>query len=251
MRPSSRTHEPQPLRDPETQLMLRVGADEPGAFEELVGRYRQRLLSFLNCLLDNNNDAEDLTQEVFLRVFRERKRYWAGGKFSTWLFTIAHNLARNVLRGRRRRVVVSLVGDWVQAVGGQPFQRMQQQELMMVVRRAINGLKALQRQVVLLYHFEGLCHADIARVIHRTPQAVKSLLARARSNLRKALRRHIGIGIGDLRPVAWASPTPGASAPCQILVPFDIGNRKRPNSQQINKLNQSGRPALPKSFAHP
>lgn len=203
MRASSQTNEPQPLGDPDTQLMLRVRADEPGAFEQLVGRYRQRLLRFLNGLLDDNSDAEDLTQEVFLRVFQERKRYWAGAKFSTWLFTIAHNLARNVLRRRRHRVV-PLHGDRVQAMGGEPFQGMQQQELMTAVHRAIDGLKERQRQVVLLNNFEGLCHADIARIIGRTPQAVKSLLNRARANLREALRDYIGIGIGSMRPAAEA-----------------------------------------------
>lgn len=179
--------------------MLRVGEDEPGAFERLVGRYRHRLLGFLNRQLGSNEDAEDMAQEVFLRVFRERKRYWAGSKFSSWLFTIARNLARNALRARRHQSVAPL-RDWMQAADGQPSRQVQQQELATVVRRAIAGLDERQRQAVLLNSVEGLAHTDIARILGRTPEAVKSLLYRARANLRKALRHYAGMGLDGTNP---------------------------------------------------
>ena len=90
------------LRDPDVRLMHRVRDDEPGAFQELVELYQQRLLSVLTHLVGRSEEAEDLAQEVFLRVYRARKKYHARSKFSTWLFTIANNLALNALRSRQR-----------------------------------------------------------------------------------------------------------------------------------------------------
>src|SRR5204863_2315295 len=96
------------LRDPDIRLMLRVRDDEPGAFEELVGRYQHRLVGVMNHLVGNAEEAEDLAQEVFLRVYRARQKYRPRSKFSTWLFTIANNLALNCLRSRQRKPAVPL-----------------------------------------------------------------------------------------------------------------------------------------------
>src|SRR5215831_8395286 len=96
------------LRDPDIRLMLRVRDDDPSAFAEMVELYNQRLITVLHHLLGSADEAEDLAQEVFLRVYRVRKKYRARAKFSTWLFTIANNLALNALRRRHRRPVVPL-----------------------------------------------------------------------------------------------------------------------------------------------
>src|SRR5260370_26580478 len=88
--------------------MIGVRDDQPGAFEELVERYQHRLLAVLHHLVGNAEEAEDLAQEVFFRVYRARKKYRARCKFSTWLFTIANNLALNTLRSRQRKPVVPL-----------------------------------------------------------------------------------------------------------------------------------------------
>src|SRR4029077_8838699 len=91
------------LRDPDIRLMLRVRNDEPGAFEELVENYQRRLVAVMHHLIGSADEAEDLAQEVFLRVYRSRKKYRPRSKFSTWLFTIANNLALNSLRSRQRK----------------------------------------------------------------------------------------------------------------------------------------------------
>jgi RNA polymerase sigma-70 factor (ECF subfamily) len=91
------------LRDPDVALMIRVRDDDPVAFEELVRRYQDRLLTVMYHLVGNREEAEDLAQEVFLRVYRHRKEYHPQAKFSTWLFTIAHHLAQNVYRRRQRK----------------------------------------------------------------------------------------------------------------------------------------------------
>src|SRR3954447_6020275 len=96
------------LRDPDIRVMLRVRDDVPGAFEELVEKYQHRLVAVLHHILGDAADAEDLAQEAFLRIYRARKKYRARAKFSTWLFTIANNLALNALRTRQRKPAVRL-----------------------------------------------------------------------------------------------------------------------------------------------
>ena len=107
------------LRDPDVRLMLRVRADEPGAFAELVGQFQHRLVAVMHHLIGDATEAEDLAQEAFLRVYRLRKKYRPRSKFSTWLFTIANNLARNSLRSRQRKPVTPLVvSDRTVGAGG-------------------------------------------------------------------------------------------------------------------------------------
>jgi RNA polymerase sigma-70 factor (ECF subfamily) len=191
------------LRDPDTRLMIAVRDDQPGAFEELVERYQNRLVGVLHHLVGNAEEAEDLAQEVFLRVYRARKKYRARCKFSTWLFTIANNLALNALRSRQRKPVVPLntrdsgplgprpAEQLVVDSGHQPVQRIQQQELESVIRRALEGLNERQRMAVLLNKFEDMSYASVAEVMGMSTKAVKSLLCRARTNLRTALQDYI------------------------------------------------------------
>jgi len=191
------------LRDPDTRLMLSVRDDQPGAFEELVEHYQNRLVGVLHHLVGNATEAEDLAQEVFLRVYRARKKYRARCKFSTWLFTIANNLALNSLRARQRKPVVPLntrdsgplgprpADRLVKDSGSQPSKRIQQQEMAAVVRKALDGLNERQRMAVLLNKFEDMNYAEIAEVMGLTTKGVKSLLCRARTNLRAVLQSYI------------------------------------------------------------
>src|SRR5882672_2001436 len=97
------------LRDPDIRLMLLVrDDDDTAAFSELVERFQHRLVAVMHHLVGSPHEAEDLAQEVFLRVYRIRKKYRPKAKFSTWLFTIANNLALNALRDRKRRPVLPL-----------------------------------------------------------------------------------------------------------------------------------------------
>jgi RNA polymerase sigma-70 factor, ECF subfamily len=192
------------LRDPYVRLMLRVRADESGAFEELVDRYQHRLVGIMNHLVGNKEEAEDLAQEVFLRVYRARKKYRPRSKFSTWLFTIANNLALNSLRARQRRPVVPLLSpqdSGAMAAGPQgqmvpdprtgPMQKVQKVELAGRIREALDGLNEDQKMAVVLNKFEDMNYAEIAEVMGRTTKAIKSLLSRARTNLRAALTGYV------------------------------------------------------------
>jgi RNA polymerase sigma-70 factor (ECF subfamily) len=198
------------LRDPDVRLMLRVRDDEPTAFRELVEAYQHRLVAVMHHLIGNAEEAEDLAQEVFLRVYRSRHKYRARSKFSTWLFTIANNLALNWLRSRQRKPVVPLetrdsgplgarpAEQLVADRGAPPGQRLQQEELAAVVRQALDGLNERQRAAVVLHKFEDMNYAEIAQVLGMTTKAVKSLLNRARNNLRLALQAYIEMDGGPV-----------------------------------------------------
>jgi RNA polymerase sigma-70 factor (ECF subfamily) len=191
------------LRDPDIRLMLRVRDDDADAFAQLVELYQRRLVAVMNHLVGNADEAEDLAQEVFLRVYQARKKYRPRSKFSTWLFTIANNLALNALRSRKRKPVVSLpaqdsgplgarpVEQMAPDPGSGPMQRLQREELAGLIRQALDGLNERQRMAVVLNKFEDMNYAEIAEVMELTTKAVKSLLSRARMNLRAALSGYI------------------------------------------------------------
>jgi RNA polymerase sigma-70 factor (ECF subfamily) len=193
--------------DPDVRLMLRVQQDDAGAFEELMLRYQDRVASLMTHLVGKRDLAEDLTQDIFLRIYRSRKRYVPGSKFSTWLYTIAHNVASNSRRSLSRRKEVNLVGQKsgenagnpldhaaLAASGLMPTRQLDKAELAGVVQVAIAALNERQRMAVLLNKFEHLGYEEIAEVMELTPQAVKSLLSRARANLREVLEPYLAQG---------------------------------------------------------
>ncbi|HEY1381942.1 MAG TPA: sigma-70 family RNA polymerase sigma factor [Gemmataceae bacterium] len=204
--PDGTTSAQMALRDPDVRLMLRVrDADDAAAFGELVDNYRARLVGILHHLLGNADEAEDLAQEVFLRVYRTRKRYHPQAKFSTWLFTIANNLALNALRSRQRKPTVPLPPQESGPLGPRPAEqlvadaapppghRLAQQELAAVIREALTGLNERQRMAVVLNKYEDMNYAEIAEVMGLTTKAVKSLLSRARCRLRDALTAYLSV----------------------------------------------------------
>lgn len=204
---SESTAERYRLQDPDVRLMLRVRDDDAAAFEELMLRYQNRLVSLLAHLVGQRDMAEDLAQEVFMRVYRARKRYVPGSKFSTWLFTIANNVASNALRSlsRRREINLAPVGPGdtggnplesaAQAASGlMPTRQLDKAELREVVQLAVNTLNDRQRMAVLLCKFEHLSYAEIGEIMGMSPQAIKSLLSRARANLRDVIEPYMKQG---------------------------------------------------------
>jgi len=187
--------------------MLQVRDDDAAAFEELMLRYQNRLMTVLEHLVGERTQAEDLAQDVFLRVYRSRKTYVPGARFSTWLFTIANNVASNARRSRQRRREVSVqssptaqtaparLDELAQAASGQmPTRVLDKAEMQAIVRLALESLNERQRMAVLLSKFEEMNYADIAAAMDLTPQAIKSLLSRARANLREVLEPYLQTG---------------------------------------------------------
>ena len=193
-------------RDPDVRLMVQVRGDIAGAFETLVERYQNRLVGILFHLVGNREEAEDLCQEVFLRIYKARKGYRPRAKFSTWLFTIANNLALNHLRSKRRNSSVPIgdapanseaVASIAQQLAGRertPSAQMRQAELADLVREALAVLNEDQKLAVLLNKFEEMSYAEIGDVMGRSSAAVKSLLARARNQLREQLEPYLLAG---------------------------------------------------------
>lgn len=187
--------------------MLEVQNDSAEAFEELTRRYQNRLLKVMEHLVGNSDQAQDLAQEVFLRVFRSRKSYIPGAKFSTWLFTIANNVASNALRNRARRKEINLSptqneGHGVQtletlakdASGLMPARQLDKQELTGVIQDAMSKLNERQKMALLLCKFEHMSYQQIAETMDLSVQAIKSLLSRARNNLKIALAPYVQSG---------------------------------------------------------
>jgi RNA polymerase sigma-70 factor (ECF subfamily) len=185
--------------DPEVRLMLRVQGGDGGAFGELVDRYWTRVFGQFYRRLGDRQEAEDLAQDVFLRLYRYRDRYQPRAKFATWLFHISQNVARNALRSRRRRPCVRLAplapdeGDAVTADrlladrAEAPSRPMERAELAGAVRAAVSGLAGRQRTALELHQFQDWTYAEIAAELDMTPKATKSLLYRARNQLRASL----------------------------------------------------------------
>ena len=213
--------QPQPinyeLHDPDVRLMLQVRAGDAAAFTELVERYRNRLLTVLEHLVGNHEQAEDLAQEVFLRVFKASHRYEPGAKFSTWLFTIANNVASNALRSRSRRREVGVpegngsdsspmqLDQLAKAASGfMPTRALDKAEQAQMVRQAVASLSERQRMALLLAKFEGMSYQDIAQTMDLSVQAIKSLLSRARVNLKEILSPYVeqGTKLEDDEPPA-------------------------------------------------
>jgi len=193
--------------DPDVRLMLQVRDGDAAAFDELMRRYQGRLITVLEHLVGQRGEAEDLAQEVFLRVYRARAKYVPGAKFATWLFTIANNVAANARRGRSRRpevhVKASESGPFgteglgaiaLAASGLMPTRQLDKAELQGMVQNALQRLNERQRMAVLLNKFEEMSYAEIGETMQLSPQAVKSLLCRARAELREALQPYLDRG---------------------------------------------------------
>jgi RNA polymerase sigma-70 factor (ECF subfamily) len=189
---------PSGAADPEAALMLRVRDGDAAAFAELVRRHWPRVCGRLRRQLGDRQEAEDLTQEVFSRLYRARARYEPRAKFATWLHHITQNAARNALRSRRRRPWARLGalagpaaepprGRALADPGGPPSRPLERAELAGRVRAAVAELGGRQRRAVELRQFQGRSHAEVAAALEVSPKAAKSLLNRARGRLRDSL----------------------------------------------------------------
>jgi len=187
--------------DPDARLMLRAKAGDPSALDELTTRYRPRVTGAVTRLMGHDRHSEDLTQEVFLRVFLARNTYVVTAKFSTWLFTIVHNVVRNARRyfaRRRERTGNGADGSLrdlfrnlrVETPYETPIQAAIRGEDRSLVQTAIARLPARQRMAVSLYYFQGMNYEATACAMDTSQDALKSLLRRARVNIRQLLTPH-------------------------------------------------------------
>jgi len=196
----------------DVQLMLEAKAGNDASFEHLLQRYRTPLVNFLYRMVRDAATAEDLTQEVFLRVYRARHGYEASAKFTTWLFRIATNLALNRIRDTRHQqmeVSIDAPAEEETPVLELPARELRIDQYMIerdsaeMIRRAVEALPEKQRAAVLLHKYEDMDYCEIAKILQCSEAALKSLLFRAYETLRVQLAPLVRMA---------ASPAPEAPA---------------------------------------
>ena len=195
--------------DPDVQLMLRFQRGDAGAFDELVRRHQRGVVNLTHRYLGDPASADDMAQDVFVRIHNARATYRPEAKFTTWLYRIATNLCLNEIRDRERyrpRPASAAGGEEEEAAGdafgalldpgasAPPGESLEREELRRAVIAAVRALPPQQRMAVLLLRWHGQSYQEIAEALDTTVKAVKSLLSRAKENLRQRLERHRGGG---------------------------------------------------------
>jgi RNA polymerase sigma factor (sigma-70 family) len=164
-------------------------AGDDSALDRLMTRWQVPLRSFLFRLTQNEFDAHDLAQETFVRVYRNRDRFRKNARFSTWLFAIASNLARDRVRRLQVRNAVPLDDAPELEDPNHPRGTSEAGERIAAVREAIADLPPDLRTALVLFEYEDCSHVEIAAITESTPKAVETRLYRARQQLRRALTR--------------------------------------------------------------
>jgi RNA polymerase sigma-70 factor (ECF subfamily) len=186
----------------DAEVMLRVKAGDQSAFDYLVQKYRRPLVSFMYRMARNSAAAEDLAQEVFLRVYRSRQTYEASAKFTTWLYRIATNLAVNHARDTRHErpeVTVSLdepdeeTGTTLDVADGTitAEEALVRRERMLAIRGKVEALPERQKLAVIMHKYQQMDYKQIADVLKLSESATKSLLFRAYETLREQLKEFL------------------------------------------------------------
>lgn len=187
---------PAAAADLDTLLMIRVQANDDSSFSLLLDRNRGLVLNYLSRMVANRAVAEELAQDVFVRVFRSRRSYEPSAKFATWLYRITTNVALNHFRDEKRNLRnISLdvkdAAAWSrEASDGSPLieDRLMRDVVADQIRRAVRALPPKQRAAIIMHKYEEMDYAGIAKVLGCSPAAVKSLMFRAYTTLRLRLR---------------------------------------------------------------
>ena len=186
----------------DAEVMLKVKAGDDGAFGYLVQKYRRPMISFMYRMAHNSAAAEDLAQEVFLRVYRSRSSYEASAKFTTWLHRIATNLAMNFTRDTRHERPENQVSlDDPAEEDSAPLdvadrrltaeQDLLRRERLQQIRKRVQSLPERQRLAVVMHKYQQMDYKQIAEVLKLSESATKSLLFRAYETLREQLKEFV------------------------------------------------------------
>jgi RNA polymerase sigma-70 factor, ECF subfamily len=187
---------------PDVDLMLRVKTGDESAFAYLVQKYRRPMVGFMYRMCHNPSTAEELAQEVFLRVYRSRTTYEPSAKFTTWLYRIATNLAANHARDTRheRPENTLRLDEPDQETGTTPDladdslsaeQEILKRERLAAIRSKVNALPERQRVAVIMHKFQQMDYREIGEVLKLSESATKSLLFRAYETLREQLKEFV------------------------------------------------------------
>jgi RNA polymerase sigma-70 factor (ECF subfamily) len=197
--------------DPDAALMLRVKHGDMQAFEELAEKYKQPIVHLMYRMLRDLDEAEDLAQNVFIRVYQSAHRYEVSAKFSTWIFTISRRLCLNEIRRRGRHPSESLESSQTENPE-QPARQFEDVktfsppeaylhgELAHKIEDALAQLPEKQRLAIVLCRQDELSYEEIARVLGCSVPATKSLIHRARETLKEKLKPYLQTGAWEPKP---------------------------------------------------
>jgi RNA polymerase sigma-70 factor (ECF subfamily) len=181
-------------------LMLRLQNGDDSALNLIMNQWQTPLVRFIYRYIGNHEEALDLAQETFVRVYQNRHAYRPSAKFSSWLFTIASNLCKNYIRWEKRHPTVMLArdhgsggpsdaADTFPSTGGTPLDTAADNDTARCVKQSIQSLPHDLKTVVLLFEYENLSYEEISGVLNCSPKAVETRLYRARKILRDLLER--------------------------------------------------------------
>ena len=183
----------------DVRLMRLVARGDASAFEKVIERHQALVAGTAARMLGSNSDVEDIAQQVFIRVWKSARRYVPRAKFTTWLLKITRNLVFNELRRAKRRAQVPLQSDpgaeeipLKDETNPAPDASLLEEELQRAIEEAIMQLPESQRMALVLRRYEQLSYEEIADVLDLSVPAVKSVLFRARTELRSRLNKYLG-----------------------------------------------------------
>jgi RNA polymerase sigma-70 factor (ECF subfamily) len=192
-----------PAEDEENEdvrLMSSIAAGDTAAFEQLIERHQALVAGTAARMLGSNSEVEDIAQQVFIRVWKSAARYRPRAKFTTWLLKITRNLVFNELRRTKRRAQTPLQAEpgaeeitLPDETTSTPDASLLETELQQAIEDAITQLPETQRMALILRRYEELSYEDIAEVLDLSVPAVKSLLFRARTELRSRLSKYLDV----------------------------------------------------------
>ncbi len=185
--------------DSDSELMLRVKKGEISAFNQILEKYQRPIINFVYRFLGSKEKAEEITQEVFLRIYLARGRYRPRAKFSTYIYRIARNLSLNALRKKRPQIVS--LDEPISGENGEmkrelpdsrqisPAEALKKKEIQLLVKKALDSLPQPQKTAIILNRYNDLSYEEIGRIMNLSLPAVKSLLHRGKENLKEKLAK--------------------------------------------------------------
>ena len=178
--------------EPEIEWMARIRDGDMEAFRCLVEAHQARVVGTISKMLGSDAEAEDLAQQVFIRIWKSAPRYQPTAKFTTWLFRITRNLVFNELRRKRHFVdQADEMPEPAERRDQEPDKVLMEGELQSAIQNAIDQLPESQRLAIIMRRYEGMAYEEIAAVMGTTVPAVKSILFRARAELRERLEKYL------------------------------------------------------------
>jgi len=175
------------MLDPDAKLMLQFKKGDKSCFEQLMKKYKSRVINMIYQFIGDRDEAEDLAIEVFLRVYKSAENYQAISKFSTYLYKITANLCINELKKRKRHRVISLNTSLLSDKLSSPLSILERKEKNALIKKMIDALPPRQRMALILQIYEELSYKEISTVLGCSAKGVERLLYRAKLNLRRKL----------------------------------------------------------------